>query len=87
MLNDVRQADKLQLLLLVAEKLPNVAGNVEKGDAVWRPTPEVLLAGDAEICAVVFLVSQLQACGGKPSCTDPELRNGSPSWFGRHGSY
>jgi hypothetical protein len=30
MLNDVGQVDKFKLLLLVAEKLPNFAGNVGK---------------------------------------------------------
>ena len=86
MLNDVRQVGKFKLLLLVAEKLPNVGGNVEKSDAVRRPAANVLLAGDAEIGAVDFLVAQLQARGDKPSGTDPKLQNGSRSilrqiWF------
>ena len=74
MLNDVRQVGKFKLLLLVAEKLPNVGGNVEKSDAVRRPAANVLLAGDAEIGAVDFLVAQLQARGDKPSGTDPKLQ-------------
>lgn len=83
MFNDVRQVYELELLLFVTEELSDVAGDVEKSHAIRRPSPNIVLVGDAEIGTVNFLVTQLQACGDKPPVTNPKLENWRRSILGQ----
>ena len=79
MFNDVGHVDEVELLLLVAEKLPDVAGEVEKNDAVGRPVAHVLFMSNPEIGAGDFRVAQPYARGNEPSAAETNVEDESRS--------